>query len=97
MSPAVLGLTLIAAVAAIALWVVVRFPALAPRTAVGVMGWLATALSLTVAARPTFAVLGSIAGPIAALVVVELASGVCLMLSVAWTTIWVIRAATPSH
>jgi hypothetical protein len=83
---------LIAAVAAIALWVVVRFPRLAPRTAVGVFGWLASAVALTLVARPAFAVVGPITGPIAALVVVELASGVCMMLAVAWTTIWVIRA-----
>jgi hypothetical protein len=44
------------------------------------------------AARPTFALLGSVAGPIAALVIVEVASGVCMMLAVAWTTLWVIRA-----
>lgn len=92
-----LPFVLIAAVAAIALWVVVRFPALAPRTAAGVTGWIAVALGLTIAARPTFALLGSITGPIAALVVVELGSGVCMMLAVAWTTLWVIRAAAPSH
>jgi hypothetical protein len=92
-----LPLTLVAAVTAIAYWVVVRFPALAPRTAVGVSGWLAAALGLTVVARPTFAVLGSIAGPVAALVIVETASGVCMMLAVAWTTLWVIRAASPTH
>jgi hypothetical protein len=92
-----LPLILVAAVAAIALWVVVRFPALAPRTAFGVTGWVAAAVALTIAARPTFALLGTIAGPVAALVVVELASGVCMMLAVAWTTLWVIRAAAPSH
>jgi hypothetical protein len=48
---------------------------------------------LTLAARPTFALLGSITGPVAALVVVEVASGVCMMLAVAWTTLWVMRAA----
>ena len=84
---------LIAAVASIALWVVARFPALAPRTAVGVTGWLAMAVALTVAARPTFVLLGRVAGPVPALVVVELASGVCMMLAVAWTTLWVMRAA----
>lgn len=92
-----LPLTLVAAVAAIAYWVVVRFPALQPRTVVGVTGWLAGAVGLTFAARPTFGVLGSIAGPIAALVVVELASGVCMMLAVAWTTLWVIRASATMH
>jgi hypothetical protein len=92
-----LPFVLIAAVAAIALWVVVRFPALAPRTAAGVTGWLATAVGLTLAAKPTFALLGSVAGPVPALVVVELASGVCMMLSVAWTTLWVIRASAASH
>lgn len=92
-----LPFVLIAAVAAIALWVVVRFPALAPRTALGVTGWVASALVLTLTARPAFAVLGAIAGPIPALVVVELASGVCMMLAVAWTTLWVIRTAAPSH
>jgi hypothetical protein len=88
-----LPFTLIAAVAAIAYWVVVRFPALAPRTAVGVTGWLTAAVGLTFAARPAFAVLGPLAGPVAALVVVEVASGVCMMLAVAWTTLWVIRSA----
>ena len=88
---------LIAAVAAIALWVVVRFPALAPRTTVGLFGWLATGVGLTLVARPTFALLGPVTGPVAALVVVELASGVCVMLAVAWTTLWVIRASAASH
>ena len=87
-----LPLTLVAAVAAIAYWVVVRFPALQPRTAVGVTSWLSAAVVLTLAARPTFGVLGSVAGPVAALVIVEVASGVCMMLAVAWTTLWVIRA-----
>ena len=92
-----LPLTLVAAVAAIAYWVVVRFPALQPRTAFGVTGWLTAAIGLTFAARPTFAVLGSVAGPVAALVIVEVASGVCMMLAVAWTTLWVIRAAATMH
>jgi len=92
-----LPLTLVAAVAAIAYWVVVRFPALAPKTAAGVTSWLMAALGLTFAARPTFAALGPIAGRIAALVIVETASGVCMMLAVAWTTLWVIRAANASH
>jgi hypothetical protein len=88
---------LVAAVAAIAYWVVVRFPALQPRTAVGVTGWLAGAVGLTFAARPIFALLGPIAGEVAALVVVEVTSGVCMMLAVAWTTLWVIRTASTSH
>jgi hypothetical protein len=90
-------LTLIAAVAAIALWVVVRFPTLAPRSVVGLTAWLGAAIALTVAAKPTFAVLGPIAGQLAALVIVEITSGVCLMLAVAWTTMWVIRAASTPH
>jgi hypothetical protein len=88
-----LPLTLVAAVAAIAYWVVVRFPALAPRTAAGVTSWLAAAVGLTFSARPTLTALGPIAGRVAALVIVETASGVCMMLAVAWTTLWVIRAA----
>jgi hypothetical protein len=92
-----LPLTLVAAVAAIALWVVVRYPNLAPRSAVGVSGWLTAAVALTIAARPAFGLLGPIAGQVAALVVVEVTSGVCMMLAVAWTTIWVLRAASTSH
>ena len=88
-----LPLTLVAAVAVIAYWVVVRFPSLQPRTAAGVAAWLATATGITLAARPMFALLGSVAGPIAALVIVEVASGVCMMLAVAWTTLWVVRSA----
>ena len=87
-----LPLTLVVAVAAIAYWVVVRFPALQPRTTAGVAAWLATAIGFTLAARPTFALLGSVAGPIAALVIVEVASGACVMLAVVWTTLWVIRS-----
>jgi len=92
-----LPLTLVAAIAAIALWVVVRFPALAPRSVFGLTGWLAAALALTVSARATFALLGPIAGKVAALVVVEVTSGVCMMLAAAWTTMWVIRATSTSH
>jgi hypothetical protein len=94
---AALPLVLIAAIAAIALWVVVRFPALAPRSVFGLTGWLAAAMGLTLAARPTFALLGPIAGQVAALVFVEVTSGVCMMLAVAWTTLWVIRGASTSH
>jgi len=94
----VLPLTLVAAVAAIALWVVVRFPALAPRSVVGLTGWLAAAMALTVSARPAFALLGPVAGQVAALVFVEVTSGVCMMLAVAWTTLWVMRVlASTSH
>jgi hypothetical protein len=75
----------------------VRFPALAPRTALGVTGWLAAAVALTLGAQPLFALLVSAAGPIPALVIVELASGVCMMLAVAWTTLWIIRAAAVTH
>jgi len=88
----VLPLALVAAVAAIALWVVVRYPALAPRSVFGLSGWLAAAVMLTLAARPTFVLLGPIAGRVAALVVVEVTSGVCMMLAVAWTTLWVMRS-----
>ena len=97
MPSGVLPLTLVAAVAAIALWVVVRYPALAPRSVLGLTGWLAAAVTLTLAARPTFMLLGPIAGHVAALVVVEVTSGVCTMLAVAWTSLWVMRslAATP--
>jgi hypothetical protein len=91
-----LPLTLIAAVGAIALWVVVRFPSLAPRSVFSLTGWLAAAIALTVAAKPTFTLLGPIAGQVAALVIVETASGVCMMLAVAWTTMWVIRASSTS-
>ena len=92
-----LPLTLVVAVAAIALWVVVRCPTLAPRSAFGVTGWLAAALALTISARATFALLGPIAGRLAALVVVEVTSGVCMMLAVAWTTMWVMRASSTSR
>lgn len=96
MPSGVLPLTLVAAVAAIALWVVVRYPALAPRSVFGLTGWLATAVTLTLAARPMFVLLGPIAGRVAALVVVEVTSGVCMMLAVAWTTLWVMRSLAAS-
>jgi hypothetical protein len=97
MPSGVLPFVLIGAVAAIAAWVVIRFPALAPRTAAGVVGWIAASVSLTIASRPAFAFLGNLAGPVAALVIVEVGSGVCVMLAVAWTTLWVIRAAETSY
>jgi hypothetical protein len=40
--------------------------------------------------------LGPIAGQVAALVFVELTSGVCMMLAVAWTTLWVMRTLAAS-
>jgi hypothetical protein len=92
-----LPFVLIAAVAAIALWVVVRYPSLAPRTAAGVMGWVASGVALTIAAKPSLALLRPLTGPVPALVVVELASGVCVMLALAWTTLWVVRASTAPH
>jgi hypothetical protein len=92
-----LPLSIVVAVAAIAYWVVVRFPTLAPRTALGVTGWVGAAVGLTFAARPVFVLIGSITGSVAALVIVEVVSGVCMMLAVAWTTLWVIRATATSH
>ena len=92
-----LPFVLIVSVAAIALWIVARFPALAPRSVAGVSGWLAAGLGLTFVAKPVFGVLGPVTGPVAALVLVELASGVCIMLAVAWTTLWVIRASAAPH
>lgn len=97
MPTSALPFVLIVSVAAIALWIVVRFPALAPRTAAGVTAWLASGLGLTFVAKPVFGVLGPVTGPVPALVLVELASGVCIMLAVAWTTLWVIRASAASH
>jgi hypothetical protein len=95
MSSGALPLVLVAAVAAMALWFVVRFPALGPRSVLGITGWLWTAVALTFAAKPAFAFLGPIAGPVPALVLVEVTSGVCMMLAVAWTTLWVIHALAP--
>lgn len=92
-----LPFALIGAVAGLALWLVIRFPAIAPRTAAGVAGWIAAALSLTSVARPAFAFLGALAGPVAALVLVEVVSGVCTMLAVAWTTLWIVRATATPH
>jgi hypothetical protein len=77
--------------------VVVRYPALGPRSVFGLTGWLGAAMALTVSAKPSFALLGPIAGRVAALVIVETASGVCMMLAVAWMTMWVIRAASTPH
>ena len=92
-----LPFVLIASVAVLALWIAVRFPALAPRTAAGTAGWLGAGVGLTLAAKPMFALLGPLTGPVPALVLVELGSGVCIMLAVAWTTLWVIRASAASH
>jgi hypothetical protein len=88
---ALLGWSLIFGVAAIALWCVVRFPRLAPETARGVGAWVAAAFGSTLATQLSLTVFGSGMAPRPALVLLVLPSGVCTMLSVAWTFRWAMR------
>jgi hypothetical protein len=95
MSPALFAWVLFAGAAAIALWIVVRFPQLAPQSGRGVTAWLVAASGAFVSTPPGIMLVGSIGGRIAAAMLVALPSGVCIMLSVAWMMLWVIRAVVP--
>jgi hypothetical protein len=96
MAPALLVWPLLVGSAAIALWTAARFPGLAPRTAVGVSVWVACSFGSTFAAPVGFPVLNPLIGRTAALLIVAVSSGVCVMLTVAWASLWVMRSIEPS-
>jgi hypothetical protein len=96
MAPALLAWPLLVGSAAIALWIAARFPTMAPRTATGVSVWVACSFASTFAAPVGFTSLDPLVGRTAALLIVAVTSGVCVMLTVGWASIWVIRSIEPS-
>ena len=95
MSPTVFAWVLFAGAAAIALWVVVRVPRLAPQTGRGVTAWLVAAGVAAASTPPGIMLVGSVGGRIAAAMLVALPSGICIMLAVARMMLWDIRTVVP--
>jgi ABC-type uncharacterized transport system permease subunit len=94
-SPTLFSWVLFAGASAIALWIVARFPRLAPASARGVTGWLAGAIAAFLYTPQAIMLVGRIGGRMAAAMLVALPSGVCIMLAVAWMMLWVIRGVQP--
>jgi hypothetical protein len=95
MSPYIFTWVLFAGAAAIALWIVARFPEVGPRSARGVSLALGAAILAFVATPPLIMVVGGFAGSIGAALFVALPGGVCIMLAIAWMMLWVIRSIQP--
>ncbi len=95
MSPTTFAWFLFAGAAAIALWIVARFPRLAPTTARGVSVGLGAAILAFVGTPPAIMVVGEIGGVIAAAMLVALPGGVCILVAIAWMMLWVIRSIQP--
>jgi hypothetical protein len=81
--------------AAIALWIVARFPELAPRTPRGVTIGLGTAILAFVGTPPAIMFVGGLAGALVAALFVVLPGAICIFLAIAWMMLWVIRSIDP--
>jgi hypothetical protein len=79
---------LLAGAAALAMWVNVRLPRLAPPSSRGTVTWFAAAVVSPALPRPAISVLGSRNEIAAALTLIVLTNGVCLMLSFACFVRW---------
>lgn len=95
MSPYLFAWVLFAGAAALALWIVARFPELAPRTGRGVSVGLGAAILAFVGTPPAIMVVGGLVGSVAAALLVALPGGICILLAIAWMMLWVIRAIQP--
>ena len=81
--------------AAIALWIVARFPELAPRTPRGVTIGLGAAIVAFVGTPPAIMLVGGIGGAVIAALFVVLPGMTCIFLAIAWMMLWVIRSIDP--
>ena len=95
MSPTLFAWFLFAGAAAIALWIVVRFPGCAPQGARGMSISLGLAIVAFLATPPAIMSVGSVAGAMVAAMCVALPGGVFILLVVAWMMLWVIRSIQP--
>jgi hypothetical protein len=94
-TPTVFAWFLFGGAAAIALWIVARFPQLAPRSARGVSAGLGAALLAFVGTPPAIMLVGGVGGRIVAALFVALPGSVCILLGIAWMMLWVIRSIEP--
>jgi hypothetical protein len=94
-SPHVFAWVLTAGAAVIALWIVARFPELAPRTTRGVSVGLGAAILAFVGIPPAIMLVGGHAGAIVAALFVVLPGAICIFLAIAWMMLWVIRSLDP--
>jgi hypothetical protein len=81
--------------AAIALWIVARFPELAPRSSRGVSIGVGAAILSFVGIPPAIMLVGGHAGAIVAALFVVLPGAICIFLAIAWMMLWVIRSLDP--
>ncbi len=81
--------------AAIALWIVARFPELAPSTPRGVSVGLGAAILAFVGTPPAIMIVGGLAGAVVAALLVVLPGAICIFLAIAWMMLWVIRSIQP--
>ena len=95
MSPSLFAWFLFAGAAAIALWIVVRFPEATPQDARGVSIGLGTAVVTFLATPPLIMFVGGTAGAVVAATCIALPGGVLILLAVAWMMLWVIRSIQP--
>jgi hypothetical protein len=94
-SPSIFTWILFGGAAAIALWIVARFPDAGPRSARGVSIALGAAILAFVGTPPAIMFVGGLAGAIAAALLVALPGGICILLAIAWMMLWVIRSIQP--
>jgi hypothetical protein len=94
-SPSLFAWFLFAGAAAIALWIVVRFPDCAPQGPRGVSISLGLAVVTFLATPPAIMSVGGAAGAIVAAMCVALPGGVFILLVIAWMMLWVIRSIQP--
>jgi hypothetical protein len=94
-SPYIFGWILFGGSAAIALWIVARFPKLAPSTGRGVSVGLGVAVVAFVGTPPAIMLVGRLTSAIVAAVFIVLPSGICICLAIAWMMLWVIRSIQP--
>jgi hypothetical protein len=94
-SPQTLAFALAGGSALLALWIIVRFPALTPTTGKGVSIGLGVAVAMVFGTPPAIMVVGSTAGLVGAAMLVALPAGICIFLAIAWMMLFVIRAIEP--
>lgn len=87
MPPTAFVCVLALAAAALASWIAIRFPGIAPRSARGLVAWVAAALASTATTSPALEAVAARGGRALLPAFVALPSGVCVMLAAAWVVL----------
>ncbi len=90
-------LVLTGAAAALAGWIVVRFPRLTPKSGQAVTIWLFGAIALFLGTPAAVMGVGLTLGAFAAVFLIALPSAICIFLTCAWVMLFVMRAIAPYH